>query len=366
MGSSNEGDRRAALLRQAVGIDPSIGPAATEWDKWFLLSRRERMLPALYALSRHNSTDLRPEQWSELQQSLEGAMARCVRLEHHLVRICRRLEEQGIRAVVLKGASTAHLDYDAPSIREFGDVDLLVAPDSMPQAREILEGLGWTKSDILASGHDEIVHAVTHSRDGLEVDMHQHIARRAIGRLVPTKDLLGRAIPVRITGHDLFALDDVDRLIGACIHARGGNGAPSRLTSLSDILAITKRRPRLCNATLDRAESYRVRSVVEHGILNAHATARVELHDVWQAALARAGSKKGAMVRRIYVDAKPRPIQSEIFYIGQLDSWYERFAYVSGMFQIDSMRPFERARYLYAKLGSPLSIQRGIERFRRR
>ena len=53
-------------------------------------------------------------------------MRACLRLERVALDVTADLAAAGIETRLLKGAATARLDYDDPSWRSFGDVDLLV------------------------------------------------------------------------------------------------------------------------------------------------------------------------------------------------------------------------------------------------
>ena len=64
----------------------------------------------------------------------EEAMRACVRLERVALEVTADLAAAGIETRLLKGAATARLDYDDPSWRSFGDVDLLVRSDDYDAA----------------------------------------------------------------------------------------------------------------------------------------------------------------------------------------------------------------------------------------
>jgi hypothetical protein len=53
------------------------------------------------------------------------------------------LENQGVAAVFVKGVALALSAYERPALRAFGDLDLLVHPDSLPAARAALASLGF-------------------------------------------------------------------------------------------------------------------------------------------------------------------------------------------------------------------------------
>ena len=121
----------AGLLRAAVGCYGDGQPIGEEdFRSWFELARSERAIPLLHAMVRLSEHDLTPAQEAAVQAAQVDAMAVAVRLEDELLEVTARLEAADMIVVVVKGAATAHLDYQDPSLRQFGDVDLLVRPST--------------------------------------------------------------------------------------------------------------------------------------------------------------------------------------------------------------------------------------------
>jgi len=61
-----------------------------------------------------------------------------------LANVLQRLEAQGMRLLVLKGAALANLIYPEPGLRPMGDLDVLVDPRHLDQAVKVLGDLGFT------------------------------------------------------------------------------------------------------------------------------------------------------------------------------------------------------------------------------
>ncbi len=325
-----EPDRRAALLRVAVGRSGPVTPDSESWAEWVWLARIERVVPLLYRLVDDTPTDLSDEQRGEIRQLHGAGMARCVQLEHHLISVVRLLAGHGIRSVALKGGATAHLDYPDPSWREVSDVDLLVDPADRIAATELVATLGWSEGYALPKGHHHYTHAVTFTRDRMELDLHQRIGHRAIGILVPTRDLLDHAVPFEIAGCELLALDDVDRMIHSSIHAAVSRGANRRLSSIADVLLAAERRPHLAGEVLARAERWKVRSLVEHGVVDAYANAALGVPPAWIEAMRRPNHHRDRLVDRAYLSPWRRPVVEELAYLRLLRGGRDRVTYLRG------------------------------------
>jgi Uncharacterised nucleotidyltransferase len=360
--SSNEADRAATLLRVVAGRAGPLTPESADWGEWTWFARMERVAPLLYQLVDTVASDLSDEDRQEVRQLKGSAMLRCVQLEHHLIVAATLLAEHGIRCVVLKGGATSHLDYPDPSWREYADVDLLIDPADRARATELLTRQGWSQGYALPRGHEPYTHAVTFVQDRMELDLHQRIGHRAIGLLVPTGELLDRALPFEVAGSELLALDDVDRLIHSALHSAVARGSNRRLSSIADVLLSTERRPSSAHEVIARSEAWQVRPLVEQSVRDAYAAAHLELHCDWAAAMRSPIHRRDRLVDRAYLSRFRRPVVEELAYLRLLPGWQHRWRYLRGYLATDPdyARQHGRSgvraqvRYVLSKLRSGL------------
>jgi hypothetical protein len=355
----NEADERAALLRAVLDRRGPVVPDSASWGRWEWLARRERVIPLLYSIVDTQPTDLTDEQRDEIRGRMGTAMSRCVQLEHHLVVVVRLLGEIGVRSAVLKGGATAHLDYPDPSWREVGDVDLLIDPTDRVRATELLTRRGWTQGYPLPRGHEHSTHAVTFVRDGMELDLHQRVAHRALGLLIPTRELLDRTVSFEVAGSTMHALDEIDRLVHSAVHAVTSRGPNRRLSSVADVLLAAHRRAHTAPEVLARAERWRVRAIVERGVRDAYAVAQLDLDGTWAEAMRRPITRRDRLVDRAYLAPVRRPVIEELAYLRLLEGVRDRGRYVLGHLtpvHEEAAGParsaLERAKYVVSKLRS--------------
>jgi hypothetical protein len=64
-------------------------------------------------------------------------------MERQLQEIIEAFQEEGVRVLVLRGPALAFSLYEDPAMRPSCDLDLLVLPEQVVQARDILESLGY-------------------------------------------------------------------------------------------------------------------------------------------------------------------------------------------------------------------------------
>ena len=356
----SDAETRAALLRVVVERPGPVVPDATTWVRWSSVATSEHVIPLLYQLVDHVPTDLSDDDREVIHVIQVRVQSHFVRLEHHLLLVAGLLAQRGIRAAVLKGGATAHLDYPDPSWRQVTDIDLLIDPADLAAAIALLLHEGWVQAYALPPRHRQFTHAVTLVHEGMELDLHQRVAHRALGVLVPTKELLDRGVSFDIAGSELLALDEIDRLIHATIHAVTSRGIYRRLSTVADVLLAADRRRHLAGDVLARAERWRVRSLVERGVLDAYAAAQLDVPDAWLDAMCTPQHRRDALVDRAYLGSARRPVVEELAYLRLMPGWRNRWEYVRGYFTTDPEYAAQhgrsgvraQARYVVGKLRS--------------
>lgn len=94
-------------------------------------------------------------------------------------RVVDALRAQGVRAILLKGASFARWLYDDGGARPYNDVDLLVAPDQLETAGKVLGGLGYVLRCAGAGEGEQADHATNWDRPGSPtIDLHNTMSGR--------------------------------------------------------------------------------------------------------------------------------------------------------------------------------------------
>jgi len=331
----SELESAASLLRVALGRAEPTTLRSADWDAWVWLARRERVVPLLYHLVDTVPTDLTDDQREEITQLQGATLSRCVQLEHHMVAVSRLFAHHGIRSAVLKGGATAHLDYPDSSWREVSDIDVLVEPRELGAATALLAPERWVQGYALPSGHAQFTHAVTFVRDQMELDLHQRIARRALGLRVPSAELLDAAISFEVAGFELRALNDLDRIVHAALHMVAARGLDRALSSVADVLVMADRRPYLAVEALARAERWRVRPLLERGVREAYARAHLDVHTSWAEAMRLPIRHRDRLVERAYLSARRSPLVRELAYARLLKGWRNRWRYLVGYFKTD-------------------------------
>jgi hypothetical protein len=174
------------------------------------------------------------EQWE-----LESALL-AVFLERALLEVWDSLSEQRIPTRVLKGPALAHTAYPDPSMRGFGDIDILVPGADFDSAVSLLVAAGGERryAEPRPGFTRRFGKGVALVRsDGYEVDLHRTFVAGPYGLLVQAAELFARHSSFWVGGQELLGLEREAQFVGACYHAVLGAAVP-RLAPLRDVLQL--------------------------------------------------------------------------------------------------------------------------------
>jgi hypothetical protein len=179
-----------------------------------------------------------PEWWggcpvhlrNRLEKDIAIAAARDLICEQELRRVLRRLDEHGIRPLLLKGVPHAYTLYKSPALRPRSDTDLLIRDSQKERVARILTELGYygpkTKFDDLTSYEclyrRRDVFGANHS-----LDIHWRINNAQIFANALTFDELSAgAIEIPSLAPCARGLGHTHALLLACMHRFGHAHAP--------------------------------------------------------------------------------------------------------------------------------------------
>ncbi|MCU0378362.1 MAG: nucleotidyltransferase family protein [Bacteroidales bacterium] len=115
---------------------------------------------------------------------LEGirlkSIARVTFITDAVAEIVAMLESAGIRVLLLKGLSLEHAVYGSRGLRQMSDADLLVAPELIFTARDVLTKAGYKSQPMKSPLYRHIIldlgnHLPEMHRGGMSVDLHHRL-----------------------------------------------------------------------------------------------------------------------------------------------------------------------------------------------
>lgn len=197
------------------------------------------------------------------------AMCVCLHLEATLLDVQAALAADGVVCRVVKGPASAHLDYADPTLRAFGDIDLLVRSEDFDTVSASLPDLGFHRSSPEPRpGFDRrFGKGATYlaASDGTNLDLHRTFVMGPLGLQVRLDELWDGEESFVLAGHRVSALAAPQRLLGACYNAIVGDRNP-RLSTLRDIAQLVLGGEVMAGDVIEMARGWQASHVLALGI----------------------------------------------------------------------------------------------------
>ncbi len=172
-----------------------------------------------------------------MSRAPSAALAYNLYLKHDLLRVSRAFAERRIPWMVIKGVALAETVYRGLAERPMVDNDIVVPPDRVIEAHQVLRTLGFydrpkcTLELALGADHEHQMH-YTHPDVETGMELHWHLYPPDLFR-GSVSDYFQRAVMRRLTGVYILTLSNEDRLLQAATHwAAHGLHKPSVLTDI--------------------------------------------------------------------------------------------------------------------------------------
>lgn len=192
----------------------------SDWTKVIAEAGRHGIAPLLYErLTRRESSLTVPDRLLRtLRESFLMNGAKNALLYQELARVLRRLHQDHLPFIVLKGAHLAALVYDNPALRTMNDIDLLVPKQDLARAVSMLGELGYASED-----HEDTTARHQHwprmyKPPGPGIELHWAITSPGLPFCVDIAGLWERARPATIAGVAVRILSPEDLLLHICVH----------------------------------------------------------------------------------------------------------------------------------------------------
>ncbi len=226
--------QEAALLRCL--LRPAIDQAELEallarrvnWHRFEEVLFRSKLVP-LAGRRMENGTGLVENMPADLRSRLakEGVRAavRTLLKEKELAAVVVEMEREGIRPLVLKGLPFAQRHFTDASARDIRDLDLLIPPEHLPAAEDVLTGLGY---HLFTSIHSREYYRRHHfhlvfvrMRQSVDVvELHWNLLHPRQGLHFDIARLYRAARPEQYGNAELLLLEPIDEILYMMISYR--------------------------------------------------------------------------------------------------------------------------------------------------
>jgi hypothetical protein len=147
------------------------------------------------------------------------ALVRKLALDGTTVEIVATLRAEGIRAILLKGAATAHWLYADPLQRPYWDIDLLVSPADFAPAEAVLARRGFDVALATTRAAEKSYNERHWFRGGILVDLHHALYWPTLDASDVWRILTDRSEVLELAGGKVEVLAEPARALLLCMHA---------------------------------------------------------------------------------------------------------------------------------------------------
>jgi hypothetical protein len=228
----------ASAARARTALERGI-----QWELLLRTAELQGIAPLLHAnLSRLFPGQIPPPHAERLRQACRGIARLNLSLVAELRRLLERFEGRRIPAIPFKGPVLAASAYGSLTLRQFGDLDILVHERDGHAACRLLAELGYVLGYHVRG---QEYHFADEGRR-ITVDLHQRIASSYFPVPADFDVLWGRARPVSLGGGMVRGLAPEDTAFGLCVHlAKDYCSWKERLSQLCDLAELMAAEPTL-------------------------------------------------------------------------------------------------------------------------
>jgi len=255
------------LLTLLIAPDVCVHPSDLCAEGWYQLAHiaHEHLIGgALYSRLRDIP---RSEISLEILDGLRVTAIKTALNNAHMIAEVREIaslfERNGIDVILLKGAHLITAVYESLAQRSMADIDLLVRPESLGKARQLMEEQGYSVAVGTPANPEPKHHLPRFFRTlSMPVEVHHALTRPDDPFTVNVDALWERAVPVSLGESKLLGLATEDLLLHLCVHAAAHHALNVPLRSLFDISTLINKRDIEWDQVMMHSREWQVRKHV--------------------------------------------------------------------------------------------------------
>ena len=253
------------------------------WDYVLATAFSHGLLPLLHKNLTSAAADLVPGHvLAKLKRESVANSQTVLHLMGKLLKGYRQLHSCNVRVAVFKGVVLAHKAYGEVSLRQAGDIDMLIDRQHFAEARGTLESLGYEMSPSLTAAQLES-HIASHCeipfmRDDwfTVIDLHWGLAPRSFVFGLEADEVMSRLQPVSLAGTTIDTFCDEDMVVYQSMH--GAKHLWHRLEWIVSLAELLRASPALnWPVVLKRAEDARATRMLALGLRLVEAFSDVKI-----------------------------------------------------------------------------------------
>jgi hypothetical protein len=266
-----------------ASIEP-LASQALDWANLWSLSQQHGVAPLLCRGLNGSPTVVPREVGTTLQAHFRSTAQANLLRAGELLRVADKLQAQNISVIPYKGPSLAVRLYGDVALREFSDLDLLIRPDELVPAREVLLRAGY-RPELSLTADQEVRYLRSaceynfiHDHLGILLELHWQILPQQFSLEFDLERLWGRCRRLRLGSSTVLSLSGEDLLLVLCAHAAKHLWA--RLIWIADIAGLVNSSRDLdCDLVFAEAERMGAARLLTISLLLADILFHIDLPD---------------------------------------------------------------------------------------
>ncbi len=259
--------RRDLTESYGVQLDRLLAQSP-DWDYVLKLAGSHGLIPLLH---RHIGSSSPGELSATLKHEVFENCQTVLHLLGRLSKLLKHFESENIATLVFKGPVLSEIAYGDKSLRQAGDIDVLIQPEDFLRAKKSLELLGYRMVPPLNASQLKAhlkfhCEATFSTDDGFTiVDLHWALTPSAFPLTLPVNNVMQRRQELNVAGIKLETFATVDLILFQCIH--GAKHFWSRLEWIAALSEVIRRTEHIdWNVLTARAREVHVARIVALGL----------------------------------------------------------------------------------------------------
>ena len=253
-------------------LERSLLRREIDWDYLFATAQAHGLLPLLHKYLTTAASDLVPGHFlSRLKRESIANSQNVLHLIGKQLRVYKLFREHNIRVALFKGPLLAQLAYGEVSLRQAGDIDVLIPRHDFDHARKLLESLGYEMHPRLTpaqlTSHLNNHCEIQFMRDDwfTVVDLHWELAPRSFVFNVKADEVLSRLQSVSLAGTLVETFNAEDLVLYQSMH--GAKHLWRRFEWISALAESLRATPEInWDELVDRAAGARATRILSLGL----------------------------------------------------------------------------------------------------
>jgi len=211
-----------------------------DWEALIALANTHGILPLAYKVLKHSThSPLPPEIGIQFKEHYLSIVQRNMLMSAELIRIIKLLEKHHIRSLAFKGPTLAQSAYQDITLRQFGDLDILIHPKDISKTIAILIKASYVPEIALEDGKENIYFKTLNvigfhkDRSNIRIEVHWELLSKNYAIQWDTSALWTKKETVTINNHPIPVLPFEQQLLYLCVH--GSKHLFERLEWICDI-----------------------------------------------------------------------------------------------------------------------------------